>query len=191
MIITERLIIRPPIIGDAQPLNDAINRSLPELTRWMPWALDPSLKPTEDFIYKGVHQWENEGQTEFPMIVALKSNKQIIGASGFNEKSQPSVPMFEIGYWIDTQFSGKGYMTEAVNAISQYAFDKLNANRVQICTQRDNIKSAAVAARCGFIKEAVLKNYRLDLATNNPCDEVIYACLSKKQLSFLTPITIE
>lgn len=53
----------------------------------MPWASDPSLKPTEDFVKKGIQQWETEDQTEFPMVIVLKSNNQIIGASGFNEKS--------------------------------------------------------------------------------------------------------
>ena len=57
MIITERLIIRPPKAGDAKPLNDAINRSLAELQRWIPWAIDPGLKPTEDFIKKGIEHW--------------------------------------------------------------------------------------------------------------------------------------
>jgi RimJ/RimL family protein N-acetyltransferase len=191
VIITDRLIIRPPEQGDAKPLNEAINRSLAEISLWMPWASDPSLKPTEDFIERGIEQWAKENQTEFPMIIKLKSNNQIISASGFNEKSQPDVPMFEIGYWIDSQYSGNGYITEAVNAITQYAFDKYNSVRVQICAQLDNKKSISVAKRCGFIQEAILKNYRLDCLSKKPCDEVILACFSKDQLSFLTPTTIE
>lgn len=191
MIKTERLIIRPPQQGDAKPLNDAINRSLTEISRWMPWASDPSLKPTEDFIEKGIKQWARKDQTEFPMIIELRSNNQIISASGFNEKSQPDVPMFEIGYWIDSQYSGNGYITEAVNAITQFAFDKFKAVRVQICTQLDNKKSISVAKRCGFIQEAILKNYRLDCLSKKPCDEVILACFSKEQLSFLTQMVIE
>lgn len=140
MIQTERLIIRPPKRGDAKPLNDAINRSLNELSRWMPWASDPSLKATEEFINRGIEHWNKEYQIEFPMIIELKSTNQIIGASGFNEKSRPDVPMFEIGYWIDTQYAGNGYITEAVNAITQFAFNELNAVRVQISAQADNKK---------------------------------------------------
>lgn len=96
--------------------------------------------------------------------------------------------MFEIGYWIDSQYSGNGYMTEAVNAITQYAFDQFKAVRVQICAQLDNQKSIAVAKRCGFIQEAILKNYRLDCSSKKPCDEVILACFSKDQLCFRTSI---
>jgi RimJ/RimL family protein N-acetyltransferase len=190
MIKTNRLIIRPPKQGDAKPLNEAINRSIAEISPWLPWASDPSLKPTEEFIERGIEQWNTVDQTEFPMIIELRSNNQIIGASGFNEKSQPDVPMFEIGYWIDSQHSGNGYVTEAVNAITQYAFDKFNAVRVQICTQLENKKSISVAKRCGFIQEAILKNYHLDCLSKKPCDEVILACFSTAQLSFLTPMTI-
>lgn len=76
LLKTERLIIRSPKQGDAKPLNEAINRSLAEISRWMPWASDPSLKPTEDFIEKGIKQWEKEDQTEFSMIIELRSNNQ-------------------------------------------------------------------------------------------------------------------
>lgn len=177
-IETERLIIRKPVLGDAKPLNNAINHSLKELKRWMPWANDPSLKTTETFIEAGIEQWNKKSQTDFPMIIELKSNKQIISASGFNDKSQPEVPMFEIGYWIDSQHSGNGYISEAVKAITAYAFETLKAVRVQICAQEDNVKSISVAKRCGFIQEAILKNYRLDCLSNKPCNEVILACFS-------------
>lgn len=180
---TNRLIIRQPTLGDAIPLNNAINRSLSELTRWMPWANDPSLHATEKFIEDGIKQWNSKSQKDFPMIIELKSNKQIISASGFNDKSQPEVPMYEIGYWIDTQHSGNGYISEAVKGITEYAFDTLKAVRVQICAQEDNLKSISVAKRCGFIQEAILKNYRLDCLSNKPCSEVVLACFSPNQLT--------
>lgn len=183
IIETERLIIRPPRKGDAIPINNAIQRSLTELTRWMPWAADPSLKTSEEFIEKGIEQWDRSKQQDFPMIIELKANNQIISASGFNENSQPDVPMFEIGYWVDSQHSGKGYVTEAVKAMTKYAFNNLKAVRVQICAQAENSKSIAVAKRCGYIQEAILKNYRLDCLNNKPCDEVILACFSTKQIT--------
>lgn len=43
---TDRLILRPPQLEDEMPLKEAINRSLPALQRWMPWAADPSFEPT-------------------------------------------------------------------------------------------------------------------------------------------------
>ncbi len=35
-----RLILRPILIDDELEINEAINRSLKALQRWMPWAQD-------------------------------------------------------------------------------------------------------------------------------------------------------
>ena len=119
------------------------------------------------------------------MIIELKSTREIISASGFNEKSSFQVPMFETGYWINTKFSGNGFITEAIIAITRFAFEHFSAARVQICAQKENIKSINVAKRAGFIEEAILKNYRIDCLSKKPCDEAIYACFEKEMLPSL------
>ena len=182
IIETERLLIRPPTQSDIQPLNEAIKRSLPELKKWMPWAADQSFKTTELFINKSIQYWHDKKPKELPMIVELKSNSEIVGVSGFNEKSNFDIPMFEIGYWADTKHVGNGYVTEAVIAITKLAFEQFSAIRVQICMQKGNEKSIAVANRAGFIKDAILKNYRLDCLSKKPCDEIIYACFDSHQI---------
>jgi len=182
IIETERLVIRPPRLTDAKPVNLAINRSIQEIGRWMPWASDPRLETTEEFIRRGIQYWQEPHPKELPLIIELKSTGAIISASGFNEKSNFAVPMFETGYWIDTQYAGQGFITEATIAITRFAFDYFSAVRVQICVQKENTKSINVAKRAGFTEEAVLKNYRVDCLTGKPCDEVIYACFDKQQL---------
>lgn len=184
-IETERLLIRPPKLEDAKPINLAINQSLNEIGRWMPWASDPSLKATEDFIRHGIQYWHQSQPKELPMIIELKSTGEIISASGFNEKSNFAVPMFETGYWIDKKHAGNGFITEAVIAITRFAFEYFSAVRVQICMQKENIKSINVAKRAGFIEEAILKNYMLDCISKRPCDKIIYACYKKEMLSNL------
>ncbi len=59
----------------------------------MPWASDPSLKATEDFISRGIQYWCESQPKELPMIIELKTTGEIISASGFNEKSDFSVPI--------------------------------------------------------------------------------------------------
>lgn len=182
LIETKRLLIRPPKLGDAKPVNYALNQSLNEIARWMPWALDPSLETTEAFINRSVQYWQELKPKELPLIIELKSTGEIISASGFNERSNFEVPMFEIGYWINTNHAGHGFITEAVIAMARVAFEHFSAVRVQICMQKENIKSINVAKRAGFTEEAVLKNYRLDCLSKKPCDELVYACFEKKSL---------
>ncbi|KTD53446.1 multifunctional nucleotidyltransferase/glutamate rich protein GrpB/ribosomal protein alanine acetyltransferase [Legionella santicrucis] len=182
MIETSRLILRPPQIGDALPLNQAVNRSLEALQRWMPWATDPSLETTAIFVKDAVTQWQAPHPTQFPMVVVLRENNLIIGGSGYNEKSNFEVPMFEIGYWLDTTYVGLGLATELVQALTRHAFEKLNAIRVQICMQKENTKSIRVAEKCGFILEATLHHFRLDCLTQKPVDELIYARFDTNRL---------
>jgi RimJ/RimL family protein N-acetyltransferase len=174
VIETERLILRPPKLGDETPLNEAINRSLPALQRWMPWAVDPSFEPTQRFVKAGAESWSNEQAKDFPMVVIHKAFNQIIGASGFNERSNPLVPMYEIGYWLDTQYTGLGLATEAVSALTTFAFKSFNAVRVQVVMQADNYASRRIAEKCGFVLEATLKKYRVDCLSKQPADDCIF-----------------
>ncbi|WP_133135238.1 GNAT family N-acetyltransferase [Legionella rowbothamii] len=59
--------------------------------------------------------------------------------------------MFETGYWINTEFTGNGFITEAIAAIARFAFEHFSA----VCAQKENIKSINIAKRVGFIEEAI------------------------------------
>jgi RimJ/RimL family protein N-acetyltransferase len=84
------------------------------------------------------------------------------------------VPRFEIGYWIRASEQGKGYVIEAVNALTAFCFDKLNANRVEIRMDDKNERSWRVAERCGFTLEGLFHNDTRD-HFGNLRDTRIYA----------------
>lgn len=182
VIETERLILRPPQLGDEKPLNQAINRSLPQLQRWMPWAKDPGMQPTIQFVKDGIASWLSENPRDFPMVLIHKESQQIIGASGFNDRSKPEVPLFEIGYWLDTDFTGQGLATEMVSALTRFAFHSFHAARVQIVTQVGNDTSQRVAEKCGFVLEATLKNYCIDCVSGKPADDSLFVRFNAKDL---------
>lgn len=175
-IETERLILRPPKLGDEKPLNQAIHRSLPELQRWMPWANDPSMQPTIHYVKEGLTSWGSDAPRDFPMVIIHKESQHIIGASGFNDRSKPEVPLFEIGYWLETAYTGQGLATEMVQALTRFAFESFKAARVQIVTQVGNEASRRVAEKCGFILEATLKNYCVDSLSGKAADDWVFVC---------------
>lgn len=175
-IETARLLLRPPLAEDALPLNAAIKRSLGELQRWMSWATDSSLDATQSFIAEGIASWQASTPRDLPMIIIHKASERIIGASGFNERSKPEIPMFEIGYWIDTAFTKQGLASEMVRALTQFAFASYQAARVQIITQVGNHASRRVAEKCGFVLEATLHNHCLDAASGTPADDWVFSC---------------
>ena len=189
-IETERLLIRPPQESDAYELNQAIKRSLNELQRWMPWAKDPSLSTTKNYIVDGIEQWESKVQSDFPMIVLYKEENKIISASGYNSSSNVEVPFYEVGYWLDSSYTGRGFATELTSALTQCALSHLNAVRVQIKTQKKNIKSQNVAKRCGFEIEAILKKHCIDCLTGKPDDDFIFSLFNQSDLKLNTDIVI-
>lgn len=181
-IETPRLSIRPVQIGDELSLSKAINNSLPLLQRWMPWSKDPSFKTTQAFVQQSVNNWQAEQSQEFSMVVIHKADNKIIAASGYNEKSDPIKPYYEIGYWIDSDYQGQGLVTEIVNALTRYALIALNAHRVQICTQEGNVKSIAVANRCGYKLDAIMQNYCIDCLSGLPANSLLFSCCDITQL---------
>ncbi|OFW77995.1 MAG: hypothetical protein A2201_12285 [Alicyclobacillus sp. RIFOXYA1_FULL_53_8] len=61
-------------------------------------------------------------------------------------------------------------MTEAVNALTQFASDYLEANRLEIRCDPRNVASRKVAERCGYYLEAVLlKNYVNPTGLSDDC----------------------
>lgn len=64
---------------------------------------------------------------------------------------------FLLGYWLRDGAEGHGYMSEAVRLVTDYAFTDLGANKVALRCDARNTRSAAVAERLGFVREARLR----------------------------------
>ena len=159
---TERLTIRAPRVEDAQEVIDAAIESLPELRPWMPWAAEPpALEGTVGRLRHGMAKWIT--REDLLLHVYLKGTSTFVMGSGLH-RIDWQAGKFEIGYWVRTKYVGQGFVTEAVNGITTFAFKHLRANRVQIRCDALNIRSAAVAKRCGFLLEGILRHDTLDVS---------------------------
>jgi ribosomal-protein-alanine N-acetyltransferase len=63
------------------------------------------------------------------------------------------VPEFEIGFFVDKDHEGQGYVTEAVRAAMGFIFEHLKAHRVHVECDDTNERSWRVAERCGMVRE--------------------------------------
>ncbi|WP_318617893.1 GNAT family N-acetyltransferase [Sporosarcina sp. YIM B06819] len=170
---SERLIIRAPKIGDALDVWNAIVDSLPALREWMPWAQhQPELSVTEENLRKAVADFITRQDLRFHLY--SKETGEFVGSSGLH-RIDWSIPKFEIGYWLATEFEGNGYITEAVKRIEQFAFEQLGARRVEIRCDEENVKSRSVAERAGFILEGTLRQDSLSADGNVLRNTCIYA----------------
>ncbi len=89
--------------------------------------------------------------------ICLKGEMNIIGTLGFNnfEKKHRA----NIGYDLFPDFWNKGYMTEALNKIIDFGFNKLEINRIEAEVMQGNTGSEKLLDKLNFTKEGVLKDW--------------------------------
>lgn len=159
---TERLLIRAPRPGDGATIHAAVSESHEELRRWMPWArVLQTLDETELVARRSAARFIL--REDLHLLLFRKSDGVFVGSSGLH-RIDWDIPKFEIGYWVRTSLSRQGYITEAVNGITKFAFETLNAKRVEIRCDALNERSAAVAKRAGYVLDGRLRHddYAMD-----------------------------
>ena len=156
---TPRLILRSFESGDAPVLHEAISESIEELRRhlwFVPWiAQEQSLAATEARCRAA--QANFLLRTDLPYLAFNKDTGRLVGSVGLH-RTDWNEPKTEVGYWIRSSEVGKGYATEGVQALVDWALSGLGAIRVELLTMEENLASRAVAERCGFVLEGIHRN---------------------------------
>ena len=79
-------------------------------------------------------------------VITLRETSRVIGACGVVIKD--ATP--ELGYWLGVAHWGKGYATEALHAVIDYAFTDLEHEALQSGARVTNPASRRVLEKCGF-----------------------------------------
>src|SRR5262249_2705803 len=113
-------------------------------------------------------------------FMRLRESGEFVGATGLH-RIDWQVPKFEIGYWCRTSLVGRGYVTEAVAELVRFTFDTLNAARIEIRTDVNNIRSYRIAERLGFTLDCI---FRRDARTAQGTlrDTRVYSLVDKAAL---------
>ena len=64
-----------------------------------------------------------------------------------------------LGYSIDKEYEGKGYMKEAINLVLEYAKEYLDLHRIEASVLTTNERSKGVLLSCGFEEVGINKKY--------------------------------
>jgi RimJ/RimL family protein N-acetyltransferase len=154
-LVGELVIVRPWAEADSRLLWDAIDESRDHLGPWMPWV-DAYRNPDDalEFTRRCQARWLL--REDFTVAIVERTTGRILGGSGLHVRNWP-IRAFEIGYWIRQGAEGHGYVREAVQLLTRFAFDELGANRVQIRMGVRNVRSRRVAERLGFVLEGTLR----------------------------------
>lgn len=171
-MITERCLLRRLTLDDAPVMFSY--RSLPEVYRYEFWQ-PKTLTEIEEFINQGFEVAENTPHTWVQFAVCLREG-QMIGDVGIHFLGDDN--HVEIGYSIAPKFQGRGYATEAVEALVDHIFSDLKKHRITASIDPGNIKSEALLLRLGFRKEA---HFIKSILFNGIwVDDVIYAILAEE-----------
>lgn len=157
VIEAKRIRLVAPSMELQPQMLEAIVASKDELAAFLPWVPYALTQADSEKNTKQAMDNFESFNNELRFSIVDKSNNKLVGAIGLLIKDK-SVPYFEIGYWVRTDCMGNGYISEAVRALEKYAFEVLNAQRIEIRCDDSNIKSKSVAQRCGYQFEGVMKN---------------------------------
>lgn len=155
-IVTPRLILRTPEIGDGPMVFGSVRASLAACQRFMPWATENySADDSEIWCRKSAAKWLTREELSFLML-QRQDNTHVGNVSAHHVDW--AVPKAEIGYWLRTDQTGQGYMTEAVRALTNLFLQTLGFQRLEIRCDERNLRSARVPELCGYMLDGVLTN---------------------------------
>ena len=151
---TERLVIASYVRGDGKEFFQLLQANY----RYLQEELNEiktikSIEDAEEYVRFKHISWLSR-ERFVPKLIERASGR-MIGQLWIEPRWDRMI--FEIGYFIEEKSQGNGYVTEAVQKIIGILFSELKANKLEIHTKATNLKSIRIAERCGFTKEAYLR----------------------------------
>jgi ribosomal-protein-serine acetyltransferase len=154
-IETERLILAPVDIADAQEVWLAVQSSRALLQKWLPWVpfyTEPA--STVRFAEACVADWDYGRALRF--TIRERAGRTFVGVVGL-ESCVHIHRQCDLGYWLRRDGMRRGLMTEAARATIEFAFRYMGAHRIRIAAATDNHASLRVISRLGFRFEGIAR----------------------------------
>ena len=156
---TARLVLRPPLASDAKAIARLANdRRIAENLRRLPHPYSRS--DAEAFL-------DSLEASDRERVFLIEAESVPLGMIGL-DFSHDEAP--EIGYWLGVAHWGKGFATEAVRAVIDYAFEEFPADELYAGARVTNPASRRVLEKCGFQWTGVGLYRFVALASSTPVD---------------------
>ncbi|MBP1962640.1 GNAT family N-acetyltransferase [Paenibacillus aceris] len=153
----ERVHIRFIRANDAEALLDLMQNNRALFEQVVP-------KRNESFYTleqqeKIIDQWtkSRDEDKRYAFGIFLNETNQLIGEVSFFEVRRGALQNCILGYCLDQKHNGKGYMTEAIDLILNFAFKEAGLHRVEAGVLPSNQGSIRVLEKAGFKKEGLAK----------------------------------
>ncbi|MGP4064282.1 GNAT family N-acetyltransferase [Oceanobacillus sp. M65] len=170
-LITKRLTLRKMQEKDSAGLFAVW--SDPSVTRFMnipAFTGEDQAKEMINFLAELAH--ENKA---LRYTIRTKDSGQIIGSCGYNTIDFANGKT-ELGYELAKGHWGKGYASEAIRELMNYAFEELNLHRIEAKVEPENKNSIRLLQNLEFTFEGTLRD--AEKAKGRFVDLAMYAKLS-------------
>ncbi|HYQ58288.1 MAG TPA: GNAT family N-acetyltransferase [Draconibacterium sp.] len=138
-------LINPSI---ANIVFQTIDRDRKFLKKWLPFVTYTStLEDTKAFI-ESVAAKDNKSD----LVYTIWYSEVFAGLIGFKDTDWMNRKT-ELGYWLAEKMQGKGIITMCVEKLIRFAFQKQKLNRIQIKVAEENMPSAKIPIKLGFVCE--------------------------------------
>ena len=141
---TKRLFLRGVRLEDAASYEKSFvdYEIIQHLSYKVPWPYPKG--GVKEFLEKEV--LPNQGITRWFWLIFLKENKnEIIGSIELLKNAQPG----NRGFWLAKQYWGKGFMTEAIAPVTDYAFEYIKFKKLIFAHAVGNVRSRRIKEKTG------------------------------------------
>jgi ribosomal-protein-alanine N-acetyltransferase len=157
-LFTDRLIVRDYVIEDLENHHKLLSD-----TTVMYYLQDTKTENIEESKENLLRVLNDQGSNErkfYHFVIENKDSNEFIGGIGYTvSEYTPYGKLIHIGYFILKKYWNKGFTTEALKRVIEFAFDENDVYRIHTGCTKENIYSEKIMQKCGFIKEAEFIEY--------------------------------
>ena len=171
----ERLWLRPPELADWSEWVALRGRSRGFLTPWEPaWPADSLTRTSFNRrVRRQLAEWRDD--LTYSFLTFERGSRSLLGGLGLGNVRRGVSQSATLGYWVGEPYARRGYTTEAVSLVLDYAFGDLEMHRVEASCLPNNEASRRLLEKLGFTCEGLARGYlRIDGVWR---DHLIYALL--------------
>jgi ribosomal-protein-alanine N-acetyltransferase len=166
---TQRLRLRKPVLRDAEEIFRKYAQD-PEVTKYLTWRPNRKVQETRDFVRACLRAWE-EGKS-FHWVIVRQKEKQLLGMITARVDDHG----WQLGYVLARSYWGRGYMTEALKGLVNWALKQKEIYRVWSVCDVDNQASARVMEKAGMKREGTLRRWSMHpTISDEPRDSYCYS----------------
>lgn len=149
---TDRLILRKLEYSDQKDIFEyAQNPSVSKYLVWYPHKTEIDSLSFLNLVYDCYNH-----NKPAPWGISLKERNKIIGTAGFISLDKVNHKA-ELGFALSEDYWNRGLISEACKIIIKFGFQDLKLNRIEARCMVENLASAKVLEKLGFIFEGIMR----------------------------------